>query len=526
MFQPFAYYKTEIATLAPTPVPVVTLPSGAVVVYDFGYSLSWPGSGRFVYDLSGNNFTGSMTGSIGSGSAGGLSFDAAASTIQVGNGDSTFYNYFDDKKQMYLGIQYETGSMGKNTSFVSTWDTVGTGNFGYAMFINGGQPASDTRTGVQLYNVGGTGATGYYNEPVKPGWITGSVATLGMMLNVTSGSFKIYNNNSVITTKTGLNTSLFTSYGTANGDAGKGFRLGNRLSGENFLGQFKKFVAYNRALSDDELGLIQAWMTSSAPTTGQTYTADYLIVGGGGGGGIANESGGGGAGGLLSGSLTLSVGTTYPFVVGQGGSGSTAARRYAIAGSGSYFNGLEARGGGANGTGGSGGDGGSGAGGWYGSTAAGLGVAGQGNDGGTTVNSSPYPVAGGGGASQVGGSRAGSNSGNGGSGSVWLNGVRYAGGGGGGATAQGAIRGLGGPGGGGNGGNASEASQNGTPNTGGGGGTGYNAGTTNEPGGNGGDGVVIIRYPTPVVAKGGNISVIGGFVYHTFTTPGSGSFVG
>jgi hypothetical protein len=260
-FQPFAFNKTEIATLAPP--PGITLPSGAIVVYDFSNASSWPGSGRFVYDLSGNGFTGSMTGSIGSGSAGGVSFDAAASVIQVGNGDTVFYSAFDDRKQMYLGIQYQTGSMGKTTAFASTWDTVGVGNFGYAFFINGGNPASDTRTGVQLYNVGGTGPTGYYNEPAKPGWITGSVATLGMMLNITSGSYKLYNNNSNIATKTGINTALFTSYGTVNADAGKGFRLGNRLSGENFLGQFKKFVAYNRALSDAELATIEAWMTGS-----------------------------------------------------------------------------------------------------------------------------------------------------------------------------------------------------------------------------------------------------------------------
>jgi hypothetical protein len=261
MFQPFAYYKTEVATLAPP--PGITLPSGAIVVYNFANASSWPGSGRLVYDLSGNGFTGSMTGSIGSGSSGGVSFDSATATIQVGNGNSAFYSAFDDRKAMYIGIQYQTGSMGKTTGFASTWDTLGTGNFGYAFFINGGNPASDTRTGVQLYNTSGTGPTGYYAEPVKPGWITGSVATLGMMLNSASGSYKLYNNNSNIYTKTGINTSLVLSYGTANGDAGKGFRLGNRVSGENFLGQFKKFVAYNRPLSDAELATVEAWMTGS-----------------------------------------------------------------------------------------------------------------------------------------------------------------------------------------------------------------------------------------------------------------------
>jgi hypothetical protein len=46
----------------------------------------------------------------------------------------------------------------------------------------------------------------------------------------------------------------------------------------------------------------------------------YLIVGGGGGGGSdTNFSGGGGAGGLLSGTFGALVGTSYPIVVGSGG---------------------------------------------------------------------------------------------------------------------------------------------------------------------------------------------------------------
>lgn len=289
--------------------------------------------------------------------------------------------------------------------------------------------------------------------------------------------------------------------------------LGNTLVGNGiYLG--------NQNYRDGNL-----FMSMSAPIS--TYSVEYLLVGGGGGGGIANESGGGGAGGLISGSTTLTPGVTYNYVVGPGGSGSTAARRYAIAGSGSYAFGLEARGGGANGTGGSGGNGGSGAGGWYSSTTPGTGVAGQGNSGGSAPGLvSPYPVGGGGGASQVGGTAAGSQSGNGGSGSVWLDGVTYAGGGAGGATIQGALRGLGGPGGGGNGGNASNRPGNGTKNLGGGGGTGYNSGTANEPGGHGGDGVFIFRYPGAQRATGGTVTSAGGYTYHTFTTLGSGSFTG
>ena len=47
--------------------------------------------------------------------------------------------------------------------------------------------------------------------------------------------------------------------------------------------------------------------------------ATYLIVGGGAGGGSGNPGAGGGAGGMQTGTTTLTSGTTYPIVVGRGG---------------------------------------------------------------------------------------------------------------------------------------------------------------------------------------------------------------
>ena len=60
-----------------------------------------------------------------------------------------------------------------------------------------------------------------------------------------------------------------------------------------------------------------AWVTIKQ----STYSSDYLIVAGGAGGGWR---GGSGAGGLLTGSTTLTGGTVYTFVVGAGGTASSA----------------------------------------------------------------------------------------------------------------------------------------------------------------------------------------------------------
>jgi Fibronectin type III domain len=62
--------------------------------------------------------------------------------------------------------------------------------------------------------------------------------------------------------------------------------------------------------------------TWTAPSTTRSVT--YLVVGGGGGGGAAYDNGGAGGGGggmVLSGSMSVTPGTTYTIVVGNGGAG-------------------------------------------------------------------------------------------------------------------------------------------------------------------------------------------------------------
>ena len=289
-------------------------------------------------------------------------------------------------------------------------------------------------------------------------------------------------------------------------------------------------------------------------------TATYLVVAGGGSGGCA---GGGGGGGLLTGTTSLTVGTTYTITVGTGGTGASYpsgggiyvgnnGNNSVISGTGLTTITAIGGGGGASygadpaASGGSGGGGGSHA----SSNAGGAGTSGQGYAGGAGSNASaPYDSGGGGGAGGIGGSSNGSGtSGNGGVGlQVSIGGTSYywAGGGGGGAQGGTSVVGSGGIGGGGSGstnsgtqgtgggsalnsGGNSTSSNNGTAgnggaNTGGGGGgMSISEGTS----GNGGSGIVIISLPSGFAATiTGTVTVTTNGTNTVYTFTGSGTLI-
>jgi len=244
----------------------------------------------------------------------------------------------------------------------------------------------------------------------------------------------------------------------------------------------------------------QATVQSFTATGSSTWTCpvdvtsvEVLVVAGGGGGGHGSTAGGGGGGGVVyNTSYPVTPGTTYPIVVGSGGTGNAI---FGTAGSNSQFGNLTAIGGGSGaGAGGSGG----------GSNNSTIypGVAGQGYPGGAGyIDGSAYYREGGGGgaggpglpASTVSGSA--SFCGNGGPGLYFnISGTSTAYGGGGGSSGwsrSGAPYPTPGTGGVGGGGNGSAYDTNtptaGTANTGGGGGAA-------NTGANGGSGIVIIKY--------------------------------
>ena len=274
---------------------------------------------------------------------------------------------------------------------------------------------------------------------------------------------------------------------------------------------------------------------------------EVLVVAGGGGGG---GWGGGGVGGgvLYDSSHGVTPVSAISVTVGSGGARGVASYTSGGDGTNSVFSTMTAIGGGGGGyynsvngrAGGSGGGGGGGEANTYGFlTTGGTGTPGQGNNGGSgggRPGSDLYnPGGGGGGAGEPGynfdSTFSGASlriGGKGGDGLPFNISGKYSyyGGGGGGHTDgrsadNTATSSFGGKGGGGRGGSYSNTyALNGANGTGGGGGGSYGGG--GQDCGIGGSGVVIVRYPGPQKATGGNtITQVGGYTIHTFTSSGT-----
>lgn len=251
-------------------------------------------------------------------------------------------------------------------------------------------------------------------------------------------------------------------------------------------------------------------------TPAATLDVEYLVVAGGGAGGSDvyqdRAAGGGGAGGMRTGTLSsLTIATAYSVTIGGGGAGVTGDK--GNNGSNSVFSSITSTGGGGGAGHTSGadvpaGNGGSGGGSSSNATAGarGTGIAGQGNNGGSTPNSQ----GGAGLTSSITGISL-TYAGGGGAGNS-----TYTAGGGGGAGSTGVSGGTGGGAGGGGAGGTSSGAFNGTaglPNTGGGGGGGREAAS-----GNGGSGIVIIKIPSVYA-----VTVSAGLTFTNNTTAVEGS---
>jgi len=269
--------------------------------------------------------------------------------------------------------------------------------------------------------------------------------------------------------------------------------------------------------------------------TSGNIEVEYLIVAGGGGAG-SNRAGGGGAGGLLTGSYTASVSTSYSVVVGARGNGANADSAIdATKGSNSSIFGFTSSGGGASLYGNqTPSNGGSGAGGTESNTGPGTAISGQGNvggNGGGTGSGGSGSGGGGGGYSAAGSNASGNNAGAGGAGwtitSAFNSSPAFSGmsvlssGGGGGAPFGSAGAGGTGAGNGGYGvgsnttGNGGDATSYGSA----GGGGAYGGGYGGGKGGSGYQGIVVLRYQSATQkATGGNVTNSGGYFYHTFTS--------
>jgi len=439
-------------------------------------------------------------------------------TVGSGNGYKTYLAWGTTGQSAH--VINATGAIGLNTNLGTTPAGSGTTNFGTSgqVLTSAGSGATPTWTtisaGLTVTDDTTTNATRY---------LTFTSATSGTITAINTSSTELkWNPNLGILDLSGATGSLNVPKGT---------------TAERPASPAVSMIRYNTSFSSYEVytGATNGWLPLSLGS--YSYTASYLIIAGGASG--ANTSlnlygtgGGGGAGGLLSGTSTLNIGTTYSFTVGAGGAAVTGSTLTTSGNNGNDSTGLTLTavgGGGGAALTGSASSGGSGGGGYGASGTGGAGTSGQGYAGGN--GTATFGAGGGGGSSAVGGVGGASTNGSGGAGtasSITGSSVTYAGGGGaGGATGSGpATPGSGGSGGGGAGGAYQANGTNGTANTGSGGGASGSANSAaTVSSGSGGSGVVILSVPTtnytgtttgsPTVTTSGSNTII------KFTASGS-----
>ena len=322
------------------------------------------------------------------------------------------------------------------------------------------------------------------------------------------------------------------------------FRIGN-YDGTNYNGsqiyiwgmQLEVDPTASAYYSTSSNRLTTTWTDLSLTTRSPDLTqVEVLVVAGGGGTGALWQGGGGGGGGIVyRPSFTVAPGTSYTATVGLGGNGSGVSQELQSDGGNSVFGSLTALGGGKGSSENvTRNNGGSGGGSSHATTSdasnatqPGSASGGFGNNGGgwdpALPNSYPFSAGGGGGAGAPGAlvKETDANPGKGGDGLPFnITGSTVFYGGGGAGSNRNGVSAPGGLGGGG------ATGQSGTPNTGGGGGAGTQAPALEmqKVGGAGGSGIVVVRYPAPVRATGGTITIVDNQVIHTFTS-GTTSFV-
>jgi hypothetical protein len=505
--------------------------SGLSLVVDAADRTSYPGSGNTWRDLITGTVTGSITGSVSYTSTyyGGLSFANTAAAILF---PSTVASFGTSSFTVELTFTPSTIS-GSHWLFSKN-----SGSFpSFGAYLSGSNNSGKL---VTEYRITSTVSCSYVSNTTL---VTGSNYQIDInympffTASLASGVF-----GAITYINSQVDNSIFTTNASGSLTNTASFILGNNsITSSGFIGTINSCRVYNRS-AFAYFGLLPSQVLTNYQA--QNYrmnlpraiftSFEVLVIAGGAAGGYAVWGGGGAGGVVYVPSINFSSYTgSIPIIVGAGGTG------YGGPGSNSYIlNRLDllAYGGGSTGV-----NGGSGGGGYADAignlNSPGLGIANQGNPGGSGVPELPYgtyvrSVTGGGGGSGTAGVAGVSGSGlykagDGGSGSYFpqfavLNygsPAGYFGGGGGGVASNGNVPGVGGPGGGGAGAYTGVSAQ---PRTGGGGGASPPAG--NNPG-QGGSGIVIIRYQGVPIAAGGLITTTGSYTSHVFTSSGNFTFL-
>jgi hypothetical protein len=483
---------------------------GLALAVDAADPNSYPGTGTTWRDITPNNNSGTITGSIAYSTAykGGFVFSGPTasvtfSTASANFGTGSFTVEMAFQPDRIQGIHYLAS---KNSGSFPNWGIYLSGSNGSGKLFSEFRISSTVSSSISSSTTFVTGSVYQVDVRIAPLYSASGFSIDGIPIGGATGSA------GGSLTNTG---SLF---------------LGNSAvsSSQAFSGSIYAVKLYSVNTIEQPTRNFNAIAPRfSKPLITDTAKKQFelLVIAGGGGGG-RSFGGGGGAGGLITSTTTnFTAAAPTTVIVGSGGASSTNGQDSSVS---SYI----AIGGGSGGQGSSPttapGNGGSGGGCGIGTTIPGTGTVGQGNAGGSSSGNnaqSDNNTGGGGGAGEAGRDyNASSRNGQGGSGSFIASFAAiggspagwFSGGGGGGFNSK-----LGGIGGGGNSLDLFTIGGTGSINTGGGGGGGSNGGSA---GGAGGSGIVAIRYSGGPIALGGEITQSAGFTYHVFRTVGTSSF--
>jgi hypothetical protein len=478
---------------------------GLALAVDAADPNSYPGTGTTWRDVTPNNNSGTITGSVAYSTAfkGGLVFSGPTASItfstasaNFGTGSFTVEMAFQPDR--IQGIHYLAS---KNSGSFPNWGIYLSGSNGSGKLFSEFRISSTVSSSISSSTT----------------FVTGSVYQVDVRILPASSASGFYIDGAIIGGATGSAGGSLTNTGS--------LFIGNSApsSSQAFSGSIYNTKIYLNPTVEQPVRNFNAIAPRfSKPLITETSKKQYelLIVAGGGGAGYS-YAGGGGAGGLQYFSNYIFNPGNFQVTVGNGGTGGSGRTNGQNSSLGAIISLGGGFGGGMSQNGGNGGSGGGG-GAAYPSAAgiAGTGSLGQGNSG--TDGQGAAQGGGGGGAGSI---AVGKNGGSGsyiasfatigGSPAGW-----FAGGGGAGQNVSGG--GLGGIGGGGNGDiTAGGTSTTGSANTGGGGG----GDSWSTDGKAGGSGIVAIRYIGTPVAIGGEITQSAGYTYHVFRTAGTSSFI-
>ena len=228
--------------------PIKTISNGLVLHLDAGNNKSYPGSGTIWVDLTGNNYTGSLTNgpTFSTDGVGSIVFDGTNDFVNLGN-------ILDNLPTMTIctWINVNSVPVGVNTFFgiVKKADDIGVGA-GWAFYYtgNGGNGSTTFTLCTMIQGAGGTTVNQFWTSTVfeKNKWlfccsrVPSFTATIEMFVNGVKQPNGSYLRGGTVTS---TSTSIYTDI--ARNDAGIYGKYGNHKTGNVMI--------YNRALSDAEI---------------------------------------------------------------------------------------------------------------------------------------------------------------------------------------------------------------------------------------------------------------------------------